>query len=159
MNRRPILKITLVAGAASLIAALGGIAFAHGAAGRMGANRGAFMKKMVSAKIDDALDYAKVDDAQRTKIHEIRDNVFAEMEKNRPDPKAHMAQVKELFLADKIDTARVAELRAERQAKMEKMGDLIEKALIDAHDVLTPEQRAKVVEYAEKQHSRWHEED
>ncbi len=161
MNRRPILKGTLIAAALSLLA-VGGIAIAHEGAGRMCAmhgGRGAFMKKMVSVKIDDALDYAKVDDAQRAKIHEIRDNVFTEMEKNRPDPKQHLAEVKELFLADKIDTAKVASLRAEHQAWMEKMGDLIEQSLIQAHDVLTAEQRAKVVEYVEKQRSRWHEED
>ena len=152
MKRRPVLKISVFAGAAALLASLGGLAFARGRGGCGG--RGEFMKQMVSSKIDDALDYAKVDESQKTKIHAIRDNVFAELEANRPNREEKMGELKDLFLADKIDQSKVDALRNEHQAKMQKMGDVFEKALVDAHDVLTTEQRAKIVEYAEKHRPR-----
>lgn len=159
MNRRPILKISVFAGAASLLTALGlgGMAWARGGGrfGCHGGNRAEFMKKMASMKIDDALDYAKVDDGQRQKIHDIRDRVFAELEKNRPNRQEKMAQLKELFLADRVDDRKLAALKDEHQQKAQAMADVFEKAFIDAHDVLTADQRAKIVEYAEKQRGRW----
>lgn len=153
MNRRPVLKLGIFAGVAALLTAIGGFAFARGAGGGCG-GRGDFMKRMVSSRIDDALDYAKVDDTQKEKIHVIRDRLFTEFEANRGNRMEKLGDLKELFLADKLDPAKVASIRAEHQAKMQKMGDVVEQAFIEAHDTLTTEQRAKIVEYAEKHRPR-----
>src|SRR3954466_2383873 len=123
MKRRPVLKISVFAGAAALLASLGGLAFARGRGGMCG-GRGEFMKQMVSGKIDDALDYAKVDAGQKAKIEAIRDNVFKELEANKPNKGEKLGELKDLFLADKIDQGKVDALRNEHQAKMQKMGDV-----------------------------------
>jgi Spy/CpxP family protein refolding chaperone len=154
-----ILKISVFAGAAALLSAIGigGAAFAHGKGGMCGM-RGEYMKKMATAHIDEAMDYAKVEGPSRDKIHEIRDRLFTEFEKNKPDREAKFKEIAELFQADTLDTAKVAALRAEHQARMQSMGDVVEQAFIEAHDTLTPAQRKAIVEYAQKNRPRhWQE--
>jgi len=115
--------------------------------------RGAqFMKHMVSSRIDEALDQAKVTVEQRAKIHEARDRVFAALEQAHQDPSARIEQALTLFEADQLDQQKIAELRAQHMAEGKRVGDTISQALVEAHDVLTPAQRKSIVEFARAHH-------
>ncbi len=113
---------------------------------------GGFLKHMASQRIDAALDAAKVDEAQRATIHAARDRVFAAFEAGHQNPGARIEEALALFGEDKLDQARIATLRAEHEAVAAKTAAVIEQAVIEAHDVLTPEQRRAVVEFVHAHH-------
>jgi Spy/CpxP family protein refolding chaperone len=113
------------------------------------------MKRFVSATIDDALDQAKVTAAQRTAIHAARDRVFAAVEQHWQTRGAGMEEALQLFVADQIDPARVAALRQAREDEHRRMADVIEQAIVEAHDTLTPAQRVAVADYV-RAHRRHH---
>src|SRR5262249_14548983 len=108
MKRRTVFGL-VTAGALGLAAAGG--AAAHGA---HAGGRHAFMKRMVAAAIDDALDEAKVTPEQRTAIAQIRDRAFAAVEEARASRRAHLEEGLRLFEADQIDPAQAEAF--ERQA-------------------------------------------
>jgi hypothetical protein len=145
MNRT--LKIALGAGLALILGLVGATAIAA-RSGHLGFHHGhEFMRKRVSAFIDDALDAAKATTAQRTAIHEARDQAFAALQDAHKGMKPSFEEALALFEADKLDAARVDALRARHQAVQEKTGDAIVRALTTAHDVLDAKQRLAVAEY------------
>jgi Spy/CpxP family protein refolding chaperone len=110
------------------------------------------MKRFVSAAIDDALDQAQVTPTQRTVIHAARDRVFAAVEQHGQARGAGMEEMLQLFVADQIDPARVAALRQAREEEHRRMADVIEQAIIEAHDALAPAQRIAVADYVRAHH-------
>ena len=50
-------------------------------------------------------------------------------------------------ITEKVDTQKIAAMRAEKIAQMQQVGDAIQQAVIEAHDVLTPAQRKVVADY------------
>jgi Spy/CpxP family protein refolding chaperone len=118
----------------------------------MGGGHHGFMKRMVSSRVDEALDAAKATPEQRARIEAARDRIFAAFEQERDNPAEHFAQAARLFEADRLDQAKIAELRAEHQAKMRKLGDVITQAVTEAHDVLSAPQRRAIVEWVRAHH-------
>jgi hypothetical protein len=102
-------------------------------------------KTKVTEHVDDALDAAKVNEAQRNAVHAALDHVFATVEDGRKDHHADFEKGIALFEADTVDPAQLQAMRAEHQAMMEKTGDAIVQAVSDAHDALTAEQRKTIV--------------
>ena len=133
-----LLGVLLLAGGATAFAFRG----AHGGHGGHG-----MMKHFVSAAIDDALDEAQVTPQQRDQLHAVRDRTFATLETHMKGRGAHMDEALQLFEADRVDANKVQALRAERETQMKQVGDAIQQAVIEAHDILTPEQRKVVAEY------------
>jgi Spy/CpxP family protein refolding chaperone len=117
-------------------------AHAHGGWGHGG--RQAIMKRVVTSAIDEVLDEAKVTPPQRATINAARDRVFTAFERSRQDHRSDMDDALSLFESDRIDPSRVAALRGQREAKMKELGDVVQQAIIEAHDTLTPEQRRVV---------------
>jgi len=155
MERRTALKFGGLAAVVLGLIGIGGTALARRGGFGCHGNRAEFMKRMVSGKIDDALDYAKVEGRAREQVYAARDRVFAALAEAHADRGEHLQQVLELWQADTIDRGKVDALRAERQARMQKVGDAITQGIIDAHDALTPEQRKAVAEYVQKQRARY----
>jgi Spy/CpxP family protein refolding chaperone len=134
---------------ALLMAALiGGVALEHRAAHAWGKNhRATIMKRVISAHIDEVLDEAKVTDAQRQTIYAARDRIFVAFENQHGTHRAHMEDALQLFEADQVDTSKLAELRAQREVEMKQLVDTVTQAVIEVHDVLTPQQRRAVTDH------------
>jgi periplasmic protein CpxP/Spy len=149
MKRRIFKIAAFVLGAAALVAfglhARRAFAFGPG-----GWHHGR-MREMVTAHIDEALDAAKANDAQRNAIHAARDHVFATLEQSRRGHKGDFERALALFEADRVDPAQIAALRAEHEAEAQRVGDAIVQAVSDAHDALTAPQRRLVADYARGQ--------
>lgn len=111
-----------------------------------------FMKRMAASKIDAALDAAKATPEQRKAIEAARDRVFAACE--RGDKGEKLDEALALFVADGWDAQKIAQLRAEHQAEAKKLGDAIEQALVEAHDVLSAPQRKAIVEFVKAEHAK-----
>ncbi len=137
-------KFGIVGLAVAATVAVGATALARGAAGW----HPGMMKAKVSEHIDGALEAAHATPAQRETILAARDRVFAAFEETHQDRGARMARALALFESDTIDPAAVGALRDEHRATAQKVGDALVQAVTEAHDVLSPEQRRAVVEYA-----------
>ena len=122
----------------------GAVAFAQGP-GRPPMH-GQMMKRMISARLDEALDQAKVTPEQRTAIYASRDRAFAALEGQRPDP-AHREQVLALFESDQLDPARLQALHEQERQRHEAARTAITQAIVEIHDTLTHDQRKLVADW------------
>jgi periplasmic protein CpxP/Spy len=119
------------------------------------AGRHHVMKRFVTSMIDDALDAAQVTPAQRTTIHQARDQAFAAVEAHRKDRRVRMEQGLALFEGDRLDPQAVHEFVQQREQEHRVIADAIGQALMDVHGVLTPVQRKALGDYV-RSHARRH---
>lgn len=109
-----------------------------------------WMKHMVSERVDDMLDQISATQPQRDTVNaavqQALDAIAAD------DMAGHFAAAIDVFSSDKIDSAKVAALRADHEARAQKMGDAIADAITKVHDALTPTQRQKVAELVQAHH-------
>lgn len=121
--------------------------------GHHGGRGAAFMKGMISSRIDEALDAVKATPEQKAKLASVRDRVFAAFQQmHEQDHTAHVEEVLRLFEADRIDQQKVAELRAQHMAQAKQLGDVVTQAAIEVHDTLTAPQRKALVEWVRANH-------
>jgi Spy/CpxP family protein refolding chaperone len=110
----------------------------------------AFMEK----RLDRMLDNIKATDSQRTAIKAIFARMFAEMQPIHQQHKALHDQIATAFAADKVDRAAVENLRKQVPTLVDQASQVFTKALLDASDVLTPEQRQTLVKQMQEHHGR-----
>ncbi len=139
------MKKTLAALAAVALVAVGFVAltgFRHGFGchGRDPAQVAAF----VTARLDDALDDVDATPAQRDRLHAVKDRLLAKGQALHADHEGTHAELVAQWKADRPDAAK---LHALVDARIDAFRALAHEAVdgaVEAHDVLTPEQRAKV---------------
>jgi Spy/CpxP family protein refolding chaperone len=141
MQRRTLFGL-VTAGALGLVAAGAAVAY-----GTHGGGRHAFMKRIIVAAIDDALDEAKVTAEQRTALHGIRDRAFAAVEQVAEGRRTHLEEGLRLFEADQVDPARVEAFHRQGDEERQQVREAIHQAIVDAHGILTPDQRRAVADY------------
>lgn len=105
------------------------------------------MKRFVSSALDEALDEAAVTDEQRQQIHAARDRVFGAVEARRSTRRDHLEKALALFEADRVDEQQVAALHQEAEAGRREVAEVVHQALVEVHDVLSPEQRKVLADY------------
>jgi len=115
-----------------------------------------FMKHMVSERVDDMLDQIHATADQRAKVTAAVEQAFTAISGEFTDHAAHFDQAIALFTADKIDQAKLASMQADRQAKMQKVGDTVVQALTEVHDALDAGQRKQVAELVRSHHQGHH---
>jgi Spy/CpxP family protein refolding chaperone len=127
----------------------------HNMAGGHGDFRAEMFHKMISARIDDALDAIKATDAQRATAHAAAGRVFDAFSAAHKSRGADLERALALFTADKLDVKAVEALRTEHLAQMKHAGDAIVQAIGDVHDALDAGQRRALVEYLKAHRPRW----
>lgn len=105
------------------------------------------LKRMVSARLDQALDEANVTADQRAAIYASRDRAFAALEAQRPDSRMHRDQVLALFEADQIDPSQLQALHDQMEQRHQAIRAAITQTIVEIHDTLTAEQRHTVAQY------------
>jgi Spy/CpxP family protein refolding chaperone len=134
----------IVAVVAAAVAGILGIAHIARAQGP-GGGHGWFMQARIDAHIDDALDAIKATPEQRRAINAAKDHlidVFHEQHQSHP-----FKQAAAILSADKLDQAKIAELRAAHEANAKKIGDAVVQTFYDLHDALTATQRQALITY------------
>jgi Spy/CpxP family protein refolding chaperone len=111
-----------------------------------------FMKHMVSERVDDMLDQIHATADQRTKVTAAVERAFTAVADGMSDHGAHFDEAIAVFTADKIDAAKIAQLQADRQTKMQKIGDAVVEALTEVHDALDAGQRKQVADFVRSHH-------
>jgi Spy/CpxP family protein refolding chaperone len=99
----------------------------------------------------------KLDDGQKAKLEKIKDEFLAkrpEMSKTREDA---IKEANELMRSAEIDKAKLDALVAKSQTHANDMVGFIASKFTEIHDMLTPEQREKLVAQIEKHMKHGHE--
>jgi periplasmic protein CpxP/Spy len=104
-----------------------------------------------------ALDDVDATDAQRQQIRDIFRTARAELQPLRAQGMALHQQQMKLWAAPNIDAAALEVLRKQQSALREQAGSRMQRAMVDAGRVLSPEQRAKLQERAANRAQRMQE--
>ena len=142
------LALVAVAGAGVMIAdasGWGGGGWRHGGHGGPGFGMG---------RLEQALDEVDATAEQEEKLWAIIDGARGEVRPIMRGFRDAREQAVELLTAPTIDRAAVEKLRAERIAALDQATQKMSTALIEAAEVFTPEQRAKLKLRIEE-HGRW----
>ncbi|HEX2574348.1 MAG TPA: Spy/CpxP family protein refolding chaperone [Polyangia bacterium] len=144
-HRRVLIALGAVVGLAAVTA--GATAYAHGP------GRHAFVKRMLSERLDAALDAAQATPAQRTAIHAASERAFGSMAALRHGPEhgADLERGLTMFTADRFDPAELTAGRQERLARMHGAADAFFGALRETHEALTAPQRHAFAAYFRSQ--------
>ena len=139
-------------GLAAVIAIGAGAALAQGFGGGFG-HMGA---RFAEHRFEKLMDEVDATDAQEDKIWAIVDRTRSELRPVGREFRDSRGKVAELLAAPTIDKAAVEALRAERIAAIDAASKKAVAALVEAAEVLTPEQRAELAkELKERHEGRW----
>ena len=145
MRRNVIIGLALAAG----VVALSG--FAWGCRHRHDPAR---MAELVTERVDDALDDVDATPEQRQRIHAVKDRMLARAKELHGDRAEGREVILEAWKSDAPDAAKLHALVDERGDAMRKLAHEAVDAGIEVHGILTPEQRAKLAEKAERRMHR-----
>jgi hypothetical protein len=129
---------------AALLVATGTVYAAHRAGGAM-------MKGHIVGFVEDALTKNPLSAQQKTALEALVDKTMTQMKDGKAEHKAAMDQALTLFQADTLDTAALQKLHADR---MERMSATLLPALSEAHDILSPAQRAELAQAIRDHHAQ-----
>ena len=121
----------------------------HG--GMMDKVKGGFMEH----RLTKALDSVDATDDQKQKIKAIFDKAREDVKATRGQPGQMRDQMKALFEKPTIDRDAVEAMRKARVQKMDDASKIMTTAMIDAAEVLTPDQRATLAKKMEGHRPRW----
>ncbi len=136
---------------------LAGVVALAGWAGRCGHHRShdpAEMAGFVTDRVDDALDDLDATEVQRKQIHALKDRLLAKGAAVHAGGEAVHAEVLAQWQSANPDRARLHALVDERFEKMRALAHEAVDAGVEAHGVLTPEQRAQLTKKVERMHGR-----
>ena len=158
MRRRLLIGIGLAA-AAGLTALLLSMPVAEAAAGlwRHGhrGHHGELDPEHIRFGVEWMLRGSDASDEQVEAIAGIAETAHGDLHGMRDEHHAALEALGELLLAEEVDRDALDALRAEHMAMFDQASSRIATAVADVADVLTPEQRALVIERARERRSRW----
>jgi len=108
------------------------------------------MRDRAEFMVDRALKYVDATEAQRAEIEAILEQSFQEGLAMREDHGDMHQEIHALLTADTIDRAALEAMRVDKLAKAEQMSLMITRSIADVAEVLTPEQRLKLADFAER---------
>ena len=139
----------LVIGAVALVAVIGAgigaMAYADGGMGP-GQWRGKFMRGFMEYRVEQILTDVGASTEQKDKIKTIFKTTMDEVRPQRGEHKQMHEQVVKLLEAPTIDRNAIEALRAKKVAEIDAKSKIIAKAVADAAEILTPDQRKKLIE-------------
>jgi len=105
-------------------------------------------------KISSKLDLTK---EPKAKLEGIKVEVLAKFKEERATHIKMRTEAIALVKSDKLDEAAVNRIIDTREAAMKRLRPFIVDKIVEFHDMLTPEQRAKLASLMEEHHARWKE--
>jgi protein CpxP len=138
-------KLIIGAVAAVVVIGAGAAAFADGDMGP-GHWRGKFMRGFMEYRVDQVLTDVGASADQKEKIKTLFKTTMESVRPDHGDRKEMRAEVMKLLEAPTIDRNAIEALRAKHVGEIDAKSKTIAKAVGDAAELLTPEQRKKLVE-------------
>ncbi|HUK66803.1 MAG TPA: Spy/CpxP family protein refolding chaperone [Anaeromyxobacteraceae bacterium] len=129
-----VLAIIVLAGAGLALAAFRG----HGDGDP------ARFERFFTHRLDDMLDDVRATDAQRQKVHALRDRLVADGRALHEGQLEARRDLVAQWKSDAPDQAKVLAIVDARADALKRMADEVAHALLDLHEILTPAQRALI---------------
>ena len=112
----------------------------------------AYMADYAVEKLTDKLDLTK---DQQAKLEKIKVEVLAQHKEIKGERGQHFGLILDEFSKETLDTAKItAEMEAKQEKKSKHQAFMVEK-LAEFHEILTPAQRTKLVEYLAEHKDKW----
>jgi Spy/CpxP family protein refolding chaperone len=127
-------------------------AVSHSACGRGGGDRLERLDKMVSWKLDDALDDLDATDAQRKQVEQIKVQLLAEAPKLMADHKKARQELIGEWGSTNPSAERVHAVVDQRMDAFRAVAHKVADAMLQVHALLTPQQRQEINERIAKRH-------
>ena len=152
-RRRPGRRL-LIGGVAvvALLAGAAGAARAWEGHHRMWNMRDGIPVQMIEHRVDRMLQKADATADQQARVNAIIEAAAHDIDPLRAEMVGTHEKALALLEAPQIDRAAIEKLRADRIAQMDQVSQRLSKAVADAAEVLTPEQRAKLGQAVEEFH-------
>ena len=153
-QRRVVRRRLVIGGAAALVLAAGGAAAArawtvhHFHPHVAWSSTQAIPVDLVEQRIDHILKSVDATPDQQAKLHAIVEAAVKDLDPIRQQLAGTRKEMAALLGAPQIDRAAVEQLRSQRVAEMDQASKRMTQALLDAADVLTPEQRKTLADKA-----------
>ncbi len=149
-------KVLTVGSAILAVVLLSGFGWRGGHGGCGGGNRDPErMKQFVTWRLDDKLDDLKATEAQRKSIHALKDGLFEDGKQVMEGQQAARAEAFAQLTSEQPDAQKLHALVDERFEAMRALAHKATDAALEAHKVLTPEQRKVLAdEFRERMESR-----
>jgi Spy/CpxP family protein refolding chaperone len=113
-------------------------------------------KAFMERRLDKMLGMLNATDSQRTAIKAIAERMFTEMQPvHQQHQQLHDAMIA-AFTAPSVDRAAVEKLRLQVTALVDQGSQVFSKGLLDAAQVLTPEQRQTLAKFIQDHHGKRH---
>jgi len=113
-------------------------------------------KAFMERRLDKMLGMLNANDSQRTAIKAIAERMFAEMQPvHQQHQQLHDAMIA-AFTAPTVDRAAVEKLRLQATSLVDQGSQVFSKGLLDAAQVLTPEQRQTLAKFIQEHHGKRH---
>ncbi|OHV83969.1 Spy/CpxP family protein refolding chaperone [Ensifer sp. LCM 4579] len=150
-------------GGLAAVAVVGAVGYAAARSDDFGFGMGRFGGHMMHAhmgggfmehRIGSVLDELDATPEQEDKLWDIIDKARAEIRPTFRDFRETREEVIDLLGAPTLDRAAAEKLRSERVAAIDEASRKMTTALLDAAEVLTPEQRAKLAEHLKERRGR-----
>ncbi len=145
-------KLWMVLAGAVAVIALAGFGRCGGPNPHDPAQRAAF----VSDRVDDMLDDLNATDTQRQQIHAIKDRLLAQAAELHQEGEPLHGEILAQWQSATPDRTRLHALVDQRADAMRAFAHQAVDAAIEVHDILTPEQRAKLEKKMERMHRYRH---
>ena len=157
---RTLLLVTgAVLGVFALLAATKAFVFAREGGWHHGWH-GAMTSEAIASRIEHGVKYALSEvDAnadQKAKVTAILQAAATDVQGLHEQHRLAHTQIHEILAAQTIDRARLETLRADQLQLADQASKRIVTAIADAAEVLTPEQRTKLIEEMQEEHHGWH---
>ncbi len=91
-----------------------------------------------------------LDNGQKQQLTAIKNDIVSKKDQLRPDRSAIMGEIESQFKNDVVDEARLRAVIDTEKAKLDEIANLAVAKISEFHKILTPEQRAMVVEKMSK---------
>lgn len=141
---------------AIVVAVLGaaGTTFAV-AAGAHGERRLRFMKHMIDARVEDALEDLNATPAQKQAIDAAKDDIVAKLGAHLDAQHGKHAELVAALTADKLDEATVLKFVDRRTDEAKVLAKEVAPDVVTIHDTLTADQRKKLAERFQHEGGHW----
>jgi Spy/CpxP family protein refolding chaperone len=110
------------------------------------ANKTDYVVKKLSKELD-------LTEDQQTRVRDLADRTWADMESRKPDWQSKREEVKGLFLSEELTPEDVEQFVEQNTPDHEEMRSLFAERLAEFHAILTPDQREELVETVDR---KWH---
>ncbi|MHB8416720.1 MAG: Spy/CpxP family protein refolding chaperone [Myxococcales bacterium] len=109
-----------------------------------------FMKRIVDAHVEEALDKIDATADQRQKVSALEDKLIGDFKAMRQSHRASFSKVVDQFPQDSLDPSVLDQAMADQKQSMDQLHQDVRQSLIDLHDLLTPVQRQKLAALAKE---------